>query len=123
MTLLEILSALRRGHIELRPAGGALRFGPACSVPDALRAALAEQKPALLRVLHDRELVFRAPEDWPAPGEWVRTPAGAGELIGWSEAEALIQLFAVPGESEPIPRLIWARADQIIGELEASPKT
>lgn len=124
MTVTEILGALRHGHIELRPFGDALRYGPAGSMPEALRVALAEQKAALLRVLEGRELYFAAPEGFPVPGEWVRTPAGAGELIGWSETEALIRLFAGVGKPEPaIPRLVWVRADQIIGGSEAFTKT
>lgn len=120
MSLAEILETLRHGHIELRPAGTSLCFGPADRVSGTLRAAIAERKPELLAILHGRNLYFAAPEDAPAPGEWVRTPAGAGELIGWNEEEALIRLFAGCGRPEPAsPRLVWVRAEKIISGSEA----
>ena len=120
MSLAELLKTLRRGQIELRPAGKSLCFGPADRVSGTLRAALAERKPELLAVLRGRNLYFAAPEDAPAPGEWVRTPAGAGELIGWSENEALIQLFAGPSQPDAaIPCLVWIRAEQMASEFDA----
>lgn len=120
MTLAEILGTLRHAHIELQPAGDSLRFGPASAASATLRTALAEHKTELLAVLQGRNLSFFAPEDAPAPGEWVRTPAGAGELIGWNEDEALIQLFAGPRQPDAaIPRLVWMRTEQMAGEIEA----
>ena len=112
MTLEAILGTLRRGGIELQTAGNGLRFGPANGVSTALRAALAEHKSELFAILQGRNLSISTPEDAPMPGEWVRTPAGVGELIGWNEDEVLIQLFAPPV-------FAWMRADQIIGEYEA----
>ena len=120
MTLAEILGTLRHAHIELQPVGDSLRFGPANLVSGTLRIALAEHKTELLAILQGRNLSFSTPEDAPAPGEWVRTPAGAGELIGWNEDEALIQLFAGPSQPDTaIPRLVWMRAEQMASEFEA----
>lgn len=120
MTFAELLGTLRRAGIELRPEGGRLRFGPAGRVSETLQAALAEHKAALLEVLAGRTLAPVAPEGAPVPGEWVKTPAGIGELIGWAETEALISLFGNAGtEPTNTARLVWFPADRILGECEA----
>lgn len=118
MTLPDLLTTLRRTGIELLPDGEALRFGPAHLVSGTLRAALAEHKSALLGALGGRGLAFIAPEGAPVPGEWVGTPDGIGELIGWAEAEALVSLFPAPGRPETgPPRLIWVPAHRLEGEF------
>lgn len=120
MTLLELLTALRHAEIELQPQGATLRFGPADRVSGTLRAALAEHKAALLDALAGRGLAFIAPESDPMPGEWVRTPEGIGELVGWAEAEALVQMFGPPGRPAQAPRFVWVPGDRIVGEVEGA---
>jgi hypothetical protein len=120
MTLPELLETLRRAGIELLPDGEALRYGPAGLVSGTLRAALAEHKASLLRILAGRTLTPLARDGAPVPGEWVQTPAGIGELIGWAESEALVQLFGPPGSPAQGPRFVWVPGHRIVGEVEAA---
>lgn len=120
MTLPELLGTLRRAGIELCPNGESLRYGPAGRVSGTLREALAEHKAALLKLLAGRVLAPAAPDGAPVPGEWVKTPAGIGELIGWAEAETLVSLFGNAGKvTTNTARLVWFPAHKLLGECEA----
>ncbi|HZT72895.1 MAG TPA: hypothetical protein VE996_04520 [Terriglobales bacterium] len=73
-----------------------------------------------LATLGDRAITLTAPaRDLPAPREWVKTPAGLGDLICWeaSGAEGLVRLFR-PRQGQAA--LVWFPAERIIGEIEWS---
>lgn len=55
--------------------------------------------------------------DLPVPREWVKTPAGMGDLLCWRDdgAEALVRLFR-PAPGQPPP--VRFAAECIVGEIE-----
>lgn len=121
MTLLELLGALRKARIELRPQGDMLRYRPASRVTGPIQEALARHKQILLGALDGRGVGYAGPKDAPVPGEWVQTPSGVGELVGWAEnGEALVYLFRSPEQAGHSHRVIWVQADALVGELDWS---
>ncbi|HZT73413.1 MAG TPA: hypothetical protein VE996_07165, partial [Terriglobales bacterium] len=132
----ELLAEVRRlgGVLEFRPPDR-IHYRLPPEQADRLLPAIREAKPELLRLLAasprdpdpraarwagvtlatlgDRAITLTAPaRDLPAPREWVKTPAGLGDLICWeaSGAEGLVRLFR-PRQGQAA--LVWFPAERI----------
>ncbi len=120
MTACDLLAELQGRGIELAVAGDRLRFRPVSAVGPALRAALAEHKPELLRLLRqDRPPQAtlagqnRPETNAPVPTGRVGRPHAPHEL---SLAERVATGYVNPGWT---PKAWAARLQQLADRCEA----